>query len=266
MSPRPNLWPAVKAISLDVSTLLTPRHPAPEIYAASAAWAKLPSAPSAQEFRPALEKALQAHRQSYPCFGHEEGWSSREWWASVVKATLANCGRKYPEADTKRFVRRVYQHYGSSDAFEELPESKRFLEWARQQGLSVGVTTNEDLRMVETVLPMLELHDFFRWFVSAQEVGHQKPDPWIYVEAWREASFWVDGLRREEILHIGESYEEDFLGARGAGMQAILLDRGHSELKEAEVGPKPEDAESWTLRDLGEVQELLQQGIIQQLR
>ncbi|CAE7222000.1 unnamed protein product, partial [Symbiodinium microadriaticum] len=49
---------------------------------------------------------------------------------------------------------------------------------------------------------------------------------WMYVEAWREASLWVPGLRREEILHVGSSYEEDFCGARDAGLQALLLDRG----------------------------------------
>eukprot|EP00439_Symbiodinium_sp_Y106_P055609 s1913_g7.t1 len=169
-------------------------------------------------------------------------------------------------------------------------------EWTRQQGLTVGVTTNEDARVLDTTLPMLGFHDFMRWFITSQEVGYQKPDQWIYVDAWREASLWVPGLRREEILHVGSSYEEDFCGARDAGLQALLLDRGAENAavdpekallldrgaenavvdpEKAADSPSPsaadlektgEDVEVWTLRDLGEVQLVLEQGIIQQLR
>ncbi|CAE7474498.1 hdhd3 [Symbiodinium sp. CCMP2592] len=296
MSPRPNLWPAVKAVSLDVSALLAPRLPVPAVYAAAAQWAKLESPPTQEELCPAFQKARQDAQERFPCFGHGEGWSAREWWAWTARRTLANCGRDYTEAEFNRFFRRVYQHYGSQGAFEELADAKPFLEWTRQQGLTVGVTTNEDARVLDTTLPMLGFHDFMRWFITSQEVGYQKPNQWIYVEVWREASLWVPGLRREEILHVGSSYEEDFCGARDAGLQALLLDRGAENAavdseeallldrgaKNAVVDPEKaadspsqsaadpektgEDVEVWTLRDLGEVQLVLEQGIIQQLR
>ncbi|CAJ1446446.1 unnamed protein product, partial [Effrenium voratum] len=52
------------------------------------------------------------------------------------------------------------------------------------------VTSNTPDRVMDTVLPMLGFHDHFKhlvwWFVSSQEVGYQKPEPWIFVETYRE--------------------------------------------------------------------------------
>ncbi|CAK9103237.1 unnamed protein product [Durusdinium trenchii] len=238
------LWPAVKALSLDVTgTLLVHRHPIHETYAACALWAKLENPPSAEELKPAFKEAFRETSKSgcatgflatgrgeghgcsgpgYPCFGHEDNLSSRSWWALVVKAALRHCGRNYADQDFDRFFRRVYQHYGTLDAYEELSDAKPFLDWARQQGLAIGVTTNSDTRTLDDVLPMLGFHDHLRWFVCGREVGSEKPEPWIFVETYRQANFWVDGIKREEILHIGDSLAADFCGARAAGLQVLL--------------------------------------------
>lgn len=133
------LWPAVKAISLDVTgTLLVHRQPIHETYAACALWAKLSDPPSASEFRPAFREAFRETSRAYPCFGHQEELSSRDWWALVVKKSLKLCGRSYEAADVERFFRRLYQHYGTPQAYEALQDAKPFLDWARQQGLVLG--------------------------------------------------------------------------------------------------------------------------------
>ncbi|CAJ1407220.1 unnamed protein product [Effrenium voratum] len=269
------LFPAVRAVSLDVfGTLVVHRHPIHETYAACALWAKLENPPTAEELRPAFKQAYREALSSDPCFGHEAGISSRTWWEKTVRLALTHTGREYPREDFRRYFRRVYQHYGSAEAYEELPDAKDFLVWARQQGLALGVTSNTPDRVMDTVLPMLGFHDHFKWFVSSQEVGYQKPEPWIFVETYREASFWVEGVKREEILHVGDGLAADFCGARAAGLQAVLLDRG--EGKQAQYqdwlegpdyqGKSEEDIRNWTLQDLGQVKDLIQRSIIQQLQ
>lgn len=270
------LWPAVKALSLDVTgTLLVHRWPIHESYAACAAWGKLEDPPSAEELKPAFKEAFRETSQRYPCFGHEEGMSSRAWWAAVVKNTLRHCGRDYSNADFERFFQRVYQHYGTLEAYEELKDAKGFLDWAKQQGLAIGVTTNSCSRTIDNTLPMLGFHDHFRWFVCSGELGREKPEPWIFVETHRQASFWVEGIKREEVLHIGDSLAADFCGARAAGLQAVLLDRSDNakvmQYQDWHQGPdypgkSEEDVKAWTLKNLGEVKDLLQRSIIQQLQ
>lgn len=64
-----------------------------------------------------------------------------------------------------------------------------------------------------------------RWFVCSQDVGVEKPGAGIFQKAFEQAQFWVPGIKKEEILHIGDSLEADFCGARAFGFQALLLDR-----------------------------------------
>jgi hypothetical protein len=57
---------------------------------------------------------------------------------------LENCGRtEYTTDEFDRFFRRVYQHYGSLDGYEKLPDALPFLDWlSNQNRYSLGITTN----------------------------------------------------------------------------------------------------------------------------
>ncbi|CAJ1446445.1 unnamed protein product, partial [Effrenium voratum] len=87
-------------------------------------WAKLENPPTAEELRPAFKQAYREALSSDPCFGHEAGISSRTWWEKTVRLALTHTGREYPREDFRRYFRRVYQHYGSAEAYEELPDAK----------------------------------------------------------------------------------------------------------------------------------------------
>ena len=56
-------------------------------------------------------------------------------------------------------------------------------------------------------------------------MGVEKPGKEIFDTAFEAAQFWSPGIQRHEILHIGDSLESDYCGARAAGFQALLLDR-----------------------------------------
>jgi len=59
--------------------------------------------------------------------------------------------------------------------------------------------------------------------VSSSDIGMEKPRPGIFHEAARQ-------LQAEPacILHVGDSPEEDFSGAVGAGLRAVLMDRDNA--------------------------------------
>lgn len=267
----PVLRGPVRAISLDVTgTILAHRYPIFQTYAEAAAWAKIPGAPTAEALKPAFKKAYYKALTDWPCFGHSEGLSSRQWWVRTVKLALANCGCQTTDVEFNRFFRRVYQHYGCLDGYIELPDAKPFCSWAEGRGLSLGVTTNTPGRTMDTVVPMLGFNDHFRWFTCSQEVGEEKPHQAIFDEAHRQADFWVPGIRREEILHVGDSLEADFCGARAAGFQAIHLDRSESKVKVTKYqdwleapdypGKSQDDIQRWTVKDLCTVQQILEQS------
>jgi phosphoglycolate phosphatase-like HAD superfamily hydrolase len=55
--------------------------------------------------------------------------------------------------------------------------------------------------------------------VDSHLVGHEKPDPAIF-----EHALAISGAERERTLHVGDMYTADVLGARAAGLSAVLLD------------------------------------------
>jgi hypothetical protein len=115
---------------------------------------------------------------------------------------------------------------------------------------------------METVLPMMGLTESFNFFVCSEDVGAEKPATKIFERAYQEAQFWLGpDLRKDEILHIGDSLPADFCGAKAFGFQALWLDRsGDSRvtvfqdwLKAPEYPGKCEaDIRQHTIQDLSE--------------
>lgn len=66
----------------------------------------------------------------------------------------------------------------------------------------------------------LGLGSVFRHVLASAEVGVAKPDPAIFREGARRL-----GLAPDRILHVGDTYEDDFEGATAAGFQALLFCR-----------------------------------------
>ena len=95
----------------------------------------------------------------------------------------------------------MYQHYGSLQGYEKLPDAVEFLDWASESAphLMLGVTTNTPVRTIETVLPMNGYHDYFRWFTCSQDVGEEKPSKIIFDAAFEQARFWMPDLEREQV-------------------------------------------------------------------
>mmetsp|Transcript_31603 Transcript_31603/g.52787 ORF Transcript_31603/g.52787 Transcript_31603/m.52787 type:complete len:337 (+) Transcript_31603:49-1059(+) len=296
----------VKVISLDVTgTILVHKNAVQETYADAMKWANLPFQPSAADLAKPFKKCYRKHVELYPSFGYDNQMSSRRWWKGMVKDTidLANVDDiPISEVEFNRFFRRVFQHYGSPEGYECLPDAQEFLEWAfnydplRSQTnnahqhvrryhhhakyYSLGILTNTTERTVETVLPMLGLHNYFDWFVCCRDIGYEKPDVHIFDAALNRAQYWaveetsysnsrcfedaVDetpkALKREEILHIGDNF--------AAGFQALFLDRSGNKKVTAYQdwltapdypGKCEEDVQQCTVQSLKDVKELLLQ-------
>jgi putative hydrolase of the HAD superfamily len=88
----------------------------------------------------------------------------------------------------------------------------------RKHGLRLVVVSNSD-GTVETKLAAVGLRDLFDGVVDSHVVGSEKPDRAIFEHALR----LVEG-RPERTLHVGDLYHADVVGARGAGLHAVLLD------------------------------------------
>ena len=101
-------------------------------------------------------------------------------------------------------------------AFPEVTPAVRL---ARGTGAGVGVLSNFSY-LLPLILEDLGLLHPFDVVVFSAEVGAEKPDPAIFLEAAR-----VAGVEPQDAALIGDTYDEDVLGARSANMKVVLLDR-----------------------------------------
>lgn len=95
------------------------------------------------------------------------------------------------------------------------------LAWARKQGFKVWVITDADPYLVEDVLRPTGLAARWDGVVTAADAGEPKPSPAIFRLALERA-----GVKPSGAIMVGDSYERDIEGARGAGIaRGVLVDR-----------------------------------------
>jgi len=82
----------------------------------------------------------------------------------------------------------------------------------------IGVISNADGK-IEDVLQKCGIAGCFRTIIDSGLVGYEKPHPEIFRQALRGMN-----AAPEESLYVGDMYAVDYLGATGAGMQAMLMD------------------------------------------
>jgi putative hydrolase of the HAD superfamily len=98
------------------------------------------------------------------------------------------------------------------------PGTDRAMERLRAAGYRLGVISNADGR-IEALLRARGLRDHFEFVLDSDVVGVEKPDPRIF-----RAGVARLELDPGECLYVGDLYPVDVVGARGAGLQAVLLD------------------------------------------
>lgn len=107
--------------------------------------------------------------------------------------------------------------------FRLFPDARPALELLAGRGLRLGMISNWDCSLPE-IVSRIGLGDLLDVVAVSALCRCEKPDPALFREALRRA-----GVPAPAALHVGDSYEKDVLGARSAGMRAVLLDRKASQ-------------------------------------
>ncbi len=97
-------------------------------------------------------------------------------------------------------------------------EAPTILSRLRAQGLTVGCISNSN-GSVAQALEQAGLASYLDFILDSGLVGIEKPDPRIFRLALEAA-----GVGPAEAIYIGDLYSVDVVGARRAGLEAILLD------------------------------------------
>jgi putative hydrolase of the HAD superfamily len=98
----------------------------------------------------------------------------------------------------------------------------------KKRGLFTGLISNIEKDITGT-LEKLGLRSRLDTVVTSLDAGTSKPQPQIFQYALQKAN-----VKPEQAIYIGDQYQVDVVGAKGAGMKGILLDRDnqHEDIKD----------------------------------
>ncbi|WP_375416023.1 HAD family hydrolase [uncultured Hymenobacter sp.] len=87
-------------------------------------------------------------------------------------------------------------------------------------GCRVGIVTNNRTAVQQDTLAALDLDRWVEELVTSEAAGVAKPDPRIYHVALERL-----GCRPEQAVMVGDSWENDVVGALAAGIRPVWLNR-----------------------------------------
>ena len=138
---------------------------------------------------------------------------------------LLGIDEKYTASITKMYVRdypTVKAHVdGAIPVVKEL--SRKF---------KLGVVSNSFTDVQYRKLEAMGLRDLFSCIVLSEEFGIRKPDPRIFQQAVA-----LLHMQPQECLYVGDSYANDVIGAKNAGMQACWLNRAAAKMPDEKIKP-----------------------------
>jgi putative hydrolase of the HAD superfamily len=159
-------------------------------------------------------------------------WTSEEETSSVwVGMYSLLCRRLGIDEEAAVLARRVYDEFGKAERWRAYDDVAPALERLRARGIATGVISNWDGRL-QGLLERMGLAQLVDTIVSSSDVGMRKPDPRIFELACERL-----GVAVEDAAHVGDHHYSDILGARAAGMRAVLVDRHAKGVPP--IGPAP---------------------------
>ena len=157
------------------------------------------------------------NRQFADAWRRKKGFDhSRRAWAAVVQETFAGI---LDETAVGELFSDLYDRFRKPDAWRVFDDVQPTLERLRRHPLKLGVISNWDERL-RPLLAQLRLDAYFESVVVSLEAGYAKPACEIFQQAVSRL-----GVPASSILHVGDSFGEDIVGAQSAGLKGLLLDR-----------------------------------------
>lgn len=102
------------------------------------------------------------------------------------------------------------------------PETNYVLDVLKKEGYTLGIVSNFS-HALPWICHELGLTEKFDFITYSDDVGCEKPAPEIFYDALNKAKIKCSQLKPEQVIHIGDSYSADILGAKALGITPILI-------------------------------------------
>ncbi len=146
-------------------------------------------------------------------FQYKVGRKSVDFWKNVLSEDQRNIVNTEKLTALKRELFNAHpERY-----IKEVAGGKELIESVKKMGWKVALTTQNEERMMQTVLSWLQMSDLFDLKLSLKDIARKKPDPEIYLKAAKI----LQAVPRECI--VIEDSKDGIMSAKNAGMYCIAI-------------------------------------------
>lgn len=142
-----------------------------------------------------------------------------QWWQAVTRTTFEKTNLLEQFSDFEAFFNQLYGYFATAEpwcVYEDIVPSLK--QW-KEDNIELGIISNFDSR-IHAVLKSLDLEKYFQTITISSNAGAAKPDGKIFAIALEKHH-----CQPQQAWHIGDSFQEDYQGAKAAGLRAVWLQR-----------------------------------------
>ena len=125
----------------------------------------------------------------------------------------------YDEARLHAYLEKLDALYREPGAVRLYPEVKGVLDALQRKSYHLGIVSNWSWDLPD-FCRQVGIREYFAVILPSARAGCSKPNPRIFHQALEKLK-----VPPQRAVYIGDSYEFDVVGARAAGLEAILIDR-----------------------------------------
>lgn len=162
-------------------------------------------------------KELWAHKDSMHSHdSHLNEKVEKLWWKHLVSEVFSVFD---PIDDFDEFFDVLYERFAGPSSWRLFPETIEVLDTLKKRDMKLCIISNWDSRLLK-LCEGLGIHQYFDFILISAVFGTSKPNAPIFEEACRRGS-----VAPHEVIHIGDSLEDDVHGASKSGIAPVLIDR-----------------------------------------
>ena len=153
----------------------------------------------------------------------------------IAKSVWGQVKENFKKVDDTNFkkemVNEFLDYYRKNICIESkiINGAEKFLEWCKENNISLGVCTNKQDYLSVDLLKKLKINHYFEYIAGSNTFDYCKPDP-------RHLTNVIEIMNGDltKSIMIGDS-ETDAETAKLAGVPFILLENGYTEKKSSEI-------------------------------
>ncbi len=148
---------------------------------------------------------------------------NRAWQREIEERVMARLNIR-PEVREEVFWHLI-EAFESPASYELYPDAIPVLAGLQTAGYRLAIISNWSWHLPD-LCAALGLTTYFEQIFTSARIGFPKPRPEIFQQALNRLN-----LQAPQVVHIGDSWQADILGARAVGIEALWLVRPEEQLQ-----------------------------------